>query len=87
MSRVLKNEFLTYKQYPSSNKETIQTIVVTTCQPIEGIGTVNCTPSINLTLVLYVPLFHVNLLSLSALIDQIACQVCLIESIALSKKE
>ena len=46
-----------------------------TCQPIKGIDTINCTPSINLTSVLHVPSFPVNLLSLSALVDQIDCRV------------
>ena len=53
-----QNEFLKYKQYPSTHKETIQT-ADGTCQPIKGIGTVNCTPSINLTSVLHVPSFPV----------------------------
>ena len=69
-----QSEFLTYKSYPSTHKETIQT-ADGTCQPIKGIGTVNCTPSINLTSVLHVPSFPVNLLSLSALVDQIDCRV------------
>lgn len=71
-----QNEFLTYKKYPSTHKETIQT-ADGTCQPIKGIGTVNCTSSINLTSVLHVPSFPVNLLSLSALVDQIVCRVTL----------
>ena len=81
-----QNEFLKYKQYPSTHKETVQT-TDGTYRLIIGIGTINCRPSINLTSILHVPSFPVNLLSLSALIDQIACQVCSIESIALSKKE
>lgn len=68
-----QSELLSYKSHPSTNKETIQT-VDGTWQPIKGIGTVNCPPSINLTSVLHVPSFPVNLLSLSALVDQIDCR-------------
>ena len=69
-----QNEFLKYKQYPSTHKETIQT-TNGICQPIKGIGTVNCMPSINLTSILHVPSFPINLLSLSALVDQIDCRI------------
>ena len=69
-----QNEFLNYKQYPSTHKETVQT-TDGTYRLIIGIGTINCRPSINLTSILHVPSFPVNLLSLSALVDQIDCQI------------
>ena len=70
------NEFISYKLYPSSYKETIQT-ADGTFQPIKGIGTVKCTPSITLSSVLYVPSFPVNLVSISSLVDQLDCRVSL----------
>jgi hypothetical protein len=43
--------------------------------PISGIGLVRCSPSITLSLVLHVPSFPVNLLSVSSLVDQLNCTV------------
>jgi len=68
------NEFASYTPYPSTYKETIQT-ADGTHQPIKGVGTVKCSPSIMLSSVLHVPSFPVNLLSLSALVDQMDCRV------------
>jgi hypothetical protein len=45
-----------------------------TPQPIKGVGTVQCTP-IKLSSVLHVPAFPVNLVSLSALVDQLDCRI------------
>jgi hypothetical protein len=56
------------------HQETIQTADGTT-QPIKGTGVVQCTRNIKLSSVLHVPAFSVNLLSLSALVDQIDCRV------------
>ena len=84
-------EFEQYSQYPPTNKETIQT-ADGSAQPIMGIGTVQCTPTINLSSVLYVPAFPVNLVSFSALIDQINCRIivdkemCVIQERLTSKK-
>jgi hypothetical protein len=61
-------------QHPSTNKETIQTADGTT-QPIMENGMVQCTPTISLSSVLYVPAFPVNLVSFSALIDHIDCRI------------
>ncbi|WVZ82886.1 hypothetical protein U9M48_030094 [Paspalum notatum var. saurae] len=78
------DEFASYTPFPLSRKETIQT-ADGTAQPIRGVGTVKCTPSITLSSVLYVPSFPVNLVSLSALVDHMDCRVtldwenCLIE--------
>jgi hypothetical protein len=69
-------EFESYMQYPPTRKETIQTADGTS-QSIKGIGTVQCTPSIKLSSVLHVPAFPVNLVSLSALVDQLDCRVIL----------
>jgi transposase InsO family protein len=68
------NEFVSYTPYPSTYKETIQTTDGTR-QPIKGVGTVKWSPSIMLSSVLHVSSFPVNLLSLSALVDQMDCQV------------
>jgi hypothetical protein len=46
-------------------------------QPVRGMGTVKCTPSITLLSVLYVPSFLVNLVSLSSLVDHMDCRVAL----------
>ncbi|WVZ50418.1 hypothetical protein U9M48_001671, partial [Paspalum notatum var. saurae] len=70
------NEFTSYIPYPHSYKETIQTADGTS-QPIRGVGTVKCTPSITLSSVLYVPSFPVNLVSISSLVDQMDCRVSL----------
>jgi len=70
------SEFVSYTQYPPTSKETIQTADGTP-QSIRGVGTVQCTPSIKLSSVLHVPTFPVNLVSLSALIDQLDCRITL----------
>lgn len=70
------SEFASYKLYPSSYKKTVQT-ADGTFQPIRGVGTVKCTPSITLSSVLYVPSFGVNLVSISSLVDQLDCQIFL----------
>ncbi|CAD6342282.1 unnamed protein product [Miscanthus lutarioriparius] len=78
------SEFESYSAYPSTHSETIQTADAS-CQPIKGVGSVKCSPSITLSSVLHVPSFPVNLLSLSALVDQMDCRVsfdrenCIIE--------
>ena len=69
-------EFESYDKYPISQIETIQT-ADGTAQPIKGVGTVQCTPFIKLSSVLHVPAFPVNLISLSALIDQLDCIIYL----------
>jgi transposase InsO family protein len=69
-------EFESYMQYPPTRKETIQTADGTS-QFIKGVGTIQCTPSIKLSSVLHVPAFPVNLVSLSALVDQLDCRVTL----------
>ena len=61
------DEFISYTPYPSTYKETIQT-ADGTCQPIEGVVL-----SSALSSVLHVPSFPVNLVSLSALVDQMDC--------------
>ena len=70
------SEFASYKLYPSSYREKIQTADGTS-QPIKGVGIVKCTPSITLSSVLYVPSFGVNLVSISSLVDQLDCQIFL----------
>ena len=75
-------EFESYTQYPITHCETIQTADGTS-QPIKGVGSVQCTPTIKLSDVLHVPAFPVNLLSLSALIDQIDCRITLDKKICL----
>jgi hypothetical protein len=66
------HSFTTYTPY--AHPETIQ-IVDGTSQPIHGVGSVECTSSINLSSVLHVPSFSVNLLSMSLIIDQFKCIV------------
>jgi hypothetical protein len=72
----MSSEFTSYTPYLYSHKETIQTADGTS-QPIKGVGTVQCTPYITLSSVLYVPSFLINLISLSALIDEMDCRVSL----------
>lgn len=85
------SELASYVPFPPTCKETIQT-ADRTVQPIHGIGTVNCTPSITLSSVLYVPSFPVNLVSLSSLMDHMDCHVtldrenCLIEDRKIGKE-
>jgi hypothetical protein len=62
-----------FKTYtPHSYSETIQTADGTS-QPIHGVGSIECSPSLCLSSVLHVPSFPVNLLSVSSLIDQFKC--------------
>ena len=68
----LHNTFTSYTPYIHS--ETIQ-IADGTSKPIHGIGSVECTSSMNLSSVLHVPSFPVNLLSVSSAIDQLKCMV------------
>ena len=78
------SEFASYNPFAPMRNETIQT-ADGTAQPIKGVGTVQCPPSITLSSDLYVPSFPVNLVSLSALVDHMDCRVtldrenCLIE--------
>ena len=67
-------EFESYCPSSPSHQQTIQT-ADGTAQPIKGTGVVQCTPNIKLSSVLHVPAFPVNLLSLSALVDEIDCRV------------
>ena len=41
-----------------------------TSQQIHGVGSIACTPSINLSFVLHIPSFPVNLIAISSIIDQ-----------------
>ena len=68
--------FESYTKHPPSHTGTMQTADGTN-QPVIGVGTVKCTPTISLSSVLHVPAFPVNLVSFSALIDQIDCRVIL----------
>jgi hypothetical protein len=78
------SEFASYAPNPPMHKETIQT-ADGTYQPVKGVGTVKCTPSITLSSVLYAPSFPVSLVSMSALVDDIDCRIiadrynCIIE--------
>jgi hypothetical protein len=66
----LIDSFKTYSH--SIHPETVQ-IADGTSQLIHGVGSIECTPSINLSSVLHVPSFPVNLLSVSSIIDQFKC--------------
>jgi hypothetical protein len=66
----ISSSFKTYT--PHSYSETIQTADGTS-QPIHGVGSIECTPSLCLSSVLHVPSFPVNLLSVSSIIDQFKC--------------
>jgi hypothetical protein len=68
----IPNSFKTYTPYTHS--ETIQTADGTS-QPIHGVGSIECTPSLCLSSVLHVPSFPVNLLSVSSIVDQFKCIV------------
>ena len=68
------NEFESYTQHPPTRKETIQTADGTS-QPVKGVGTIQCTPLIKLSSILHVPAFPVNLVSMSALIDDLDCRI------------
>src|SRR3954467_4520401 len=69
-----KSEFDTY--HPSMHKK-LETVVTAdgTSQPIMGTGSVPCTLTLTLSSVLHVPSFHVNLMSVSCIIDQLHCLV------------
>jgi hypothetical protein len=69
-------EFKLYDQYSVTSNQTMQT-ADGTAQPIKGVGLVQCTPTIQLSSVLHVPAFPINLVSLGALIDQLDCLITL----------
>ena len=46
-----------------------------TFQQIHGVGSIECTPFLNLSSVLHVPSFPVNLISISSIIDQFKCTI------------
>jgi hypothetical protein len=68
------NEFVEYHLSKHVCPETVQT-VDRTSQPISGIGSIRCSPTITLSSILHVPLFLVNLLYVSSLVDQLNCTV------------
>uniref|UniRef100_A0A8R7PEX6 Integrase catalytic domain-containing protein n=1 Tax=Triticum urartu TaxID=4572 RepID=A0A8R7PEX6_TRIUA len=68
------SEFESYDELTTSQSNTIRTADGTS-QPIKGMGTIQCTPNIKLSSVLHVPSFQVNLLSFSALINQVDCRI------------
>ena len=72
----MSSEFSSYTPYTHSHNETIQTADGTS-RPIKVVGMVQCTPSITLTSVFYVPSFPINLISISSLVDQTDCRVSL----------
>jgi hypothetical protein len=72
----MSSEFTSCTPYSYSHKDTIQ-IDDGTSRLIRGVGTMQCTLSITLLSVLYVPLFLVNLVSIISLVDQTDCQVFL----------
>jgi hypothetical protein len=64
-----------FKTYiPYTHFESVQ-IADGTSQQIHGVGSIECTPSLDLSSVLHVPSFLVNLLSVSSIIDQFKCTV------------
>jgi len=87
----MSNEFASYTPHPCTHKEMIRTANGTSCL-VKGVGTVQCTPSIGLSSVLYVPSFPVNLISISSLFDHMDCRVsfdhynCLIQERQSGKK-
>ncbi|CAO2199022.1 unnamed protein product [Urochloa humidicola] len=68
----MSNLFKTY--IPYAHSETVQTADGTS-QPIHGVGSLECTPSLCLSSVLHVPSFPVNLLSVSSTVDELKCSV------------
>jgi hypothetical protein len=81
----ISSVFKTYT--PHSYSKTIQTADGTS-QPIHGVGSIECTPSLCLSSVLHVPSFPVNLLSVSSLVDLFKCIVTFDEkSLYLSGEE
>jgi hypothetical protein len=85
------SSFSSYLPYSYRHKETIQT-TDGACHPIKGVEVVQCTPSIKLPSVLYVPSFLVNLISISDLTNYMDCRVsldrenCLIQERRIGKK-
>ena len=78
------SSFKTYT--PQSYSETIQTVDGIS-QPIHGVGSIECTPSLYLSSVLHVPSFLVNLLSVSSLVDQFKCTVTFDENFCIFQEE
>jgi hypothetical protein len=75
-----------FKAYtPHVHSETIQTADGTS-QPIHGVGSIDCTPSLCISSVLHVPSFPVNLLSVSSLVDQFKCTVTFDENLCIFRK-
>ena len=68
----MSSPFKTYNPYTHS--EYVQ-IVDGTSQQINGVGSIECTPSLSLSSVLHISSFPVNLLSVSSIIDQFKCTV------------
>ena len=76
-----------FKAYtPHAHSETIQTADGTS-QPIHGVGSVECTPSLCISSVLHVPSFPVNLLSVSSLVDQFKCTVIFDENLCIFQEK
>ena len=76
-----------FKTYtPHAHSETIQTVDGTS-QPIHGVGSVECTPSLCISSVLHVPSFPVNLLSVSSLVDQFKCIVIFDENLCIFQEK
>jgi len=80
----ISSSFKTYT--PHSYSETIQTANGTS-QPIHGVGSVECTPSLYLSSVLHVPSFPVNLISVSSLVDQFKCIVTFDENLCIFQEK
>jgi hypothetical protein len=80
----ISSSFRTY--IPHSYSETIQTADGTS-QPIHGVGSIECTPSLHLSSVLHVPSFPVNLLSVSSLVDQFKCMVIFDENFCILQEK
>jgi transposase InsO family protein len=67
----MSSPFRTYTLY-TSHSESVQ-IVDGTSRQFQGVGSIECTPSLSLSSVLHVPSFPVNLISVSSIIDQFKC--------------
>jgi len=80
----MSSSFKTYT--PHSYSETIQTADGTS-QPIHGVGSIECTPSLHLSSVLHVPSFPINLLSVGSLIDQFKCIVTFDENFCIFQEK
>jgi len=68
----MSSHFKSYSPYIHS--ECVRTADGTS-QQIHGVGSIKCTPSLNLSSILHVPSFPVNLISISSIIDQFKCTV------------